>query len=67
MTTLIAIKPCPQGQQPGESFEAPEDHAAILVFAGVAQYADKAAGPYASRSVARRRGYQRRDLQAEAS
>lgn len=62
MTTLIAIKSCPQGQQPGERFEAPDDHAAVLVFAGVAAYADAPEDP-----APRRRGYRRRDLQAEAS
>lgn len=60
MTTLIAIQPCPQGQRPGERFEAPEDHAAILVFAGVAAYADKATDP------PQRRSYRRRDIRAEA-
>lgn len=59
MRTLIALKPCPQGQQPGERFIAPDEHAAVLVLVGAAKYAD------ADEDIRPRGRYRRRDLQAE--
>lgn len=60
MRTIVALKPCPQGQQPGESFTVPDAHAAALVLVGAAKYAadDETDRP--------RRRYIRRDLRAEA-
>lgn len=59
MRTIIALKPCPQGQQPGERFVVPDAHAAALVLVGAAAYAD-------TDEDTRPRGrYRRRDLQAE--
>ena len=62
MRTIIAIKPCPQGQQPGEQFVVPEAHAAALVMVGAAKYADADD----SEEPSRRRRYVRRDLRADA-
>jgi len=56
MRSIIALKECPQGQQPGDQFDVPDEHAAVLVQVGAAKYAE------ADRS---RRQYRRRDLQAE--
>ena len=57
MRTIIAIKPCPQGQQPGERFDVPDEHAVALVLVGAATYADEDTRP--------RGRYRRRDLRAE--
>lgn len=57
MRTIIAIKPCPQGQQPGDRFDVPDEHAAALVLVGAAAYADEDARP--------RGRYRRRDMHAE--
>ena len=59
MRTIIALKPCPQGQQPGEQFTVPDEHAIALVLVGAAKYAHEDARP--------RGRYRRRDLRAEVS
>lgn len=61
MRTIIALKPCPQGQQPGECFAVPDEHAVALVLVGAAKYDDDEIAV-----TAQRRRYRRRDLQAEA-
>jgi len=61
MRTIIALKPCPQGQQPGEHFDVPDAHAAALVLVGAAKYADED-----ETARAPRRRYLRRDLRADA-
>ena len=60
MRTIIALKPCPQGQQPGESFAVPDAHADALVLVGAAKYADE------DETARPRRRYLRRDLRAES-
>lgn len=64
MRAIIAVKPCPQGQQPGEQFVVPEAHAAALVLVGAAKYADDEDGDQVESP--RRRRYVRRDLRADA-
>lgn len=69
MRTIVALKPCPQGQQPGEQFTVPDAHASALVLVGAATYADDDVSdvtdlrPPEARS---RRRYLRRDLRADA-
>ena len=65
---LIALKPCPQGQQPGTIFTAPDVHGQILIHAGAAQeVADDEPQPFPSLDPPRlRRRYRRRDLTAES-
>lgn len=58
MVTIIAIKECPQGQQPGQRFDVPDEHAKVLVIAGAARYADESDLRPASR-------YRRKDQRAE--
>ena len=56
-----ALKECPQGQQPGETFEATEDAGAVLVSVGAAErLPDDDVAPKAPRGV-----YKRRDLRVE--
>lgn len=54
----IAIKELPQGQQPGERFEANEDVGDVLILVGAAKRADEDDPQPRGR-------YRRRDLQAE--
>lgn len=56
---FIALKELPQGQQPGERFDATEEMGNILVSVGAAKKAD------ATEEATSRRRYQRRDLQAD--
>lgn len=68
-----AIKECPQGQQPGEIFEAEEDAGAVLESVGAAVrvvepdggFQDFGAGPAAPLHDSKKTKYKRRDLQAE--
>lgn len=53
-----ALKECPQGQQPGEIFEATEDAGDILILVGAAERADEDPNPPKGT-------YKRRDLTAE--
>jgi hypothetical protein len=57
MRTIIALKALPQGQQPGDRVEVPDEAASILVEIGAAKYAEDAPSP--------RGRYQRRDLRVE--
>lgn len=54
-----ALKECPQGQQPGEVFEATEDAGDILVSIGAAERLPDDANPKDKSA------YKRRDLRAE--
>ena len=58
--TLRALQECPQGQRPGEIFEATQDAADILVKVGCAEFADE--DPVAEPAKGK---YKRRDLRAE--
>lgn len=62
---IVAVKPCPQGQQPGTLFDAPDAAAELLIRIGAARLADDSDLAPASESP-RRRTYRRRDLQAES-
>jgi hypothetical protein len=55
-----ALKECPQGQQPGDVFEATEDAGAILVSVGAAERVDDDPTPKTDKAH-----YKRRDLLAE--
>lgn len=55
-----ALKECPQGQLPGEIFEATEDAGRVLVLVGAAEVYKE---PEPSKSESRRT-YNRRDLTA---
>lgn len=57
-----ALKDCPQGQEPGEVFEATADAGAVLVSVGAAEAVPDTTpiGKPAKRGV-----YKRRDLRAE--
>lgn len=57
-----ALKECPQGQQPGEIFEATEDAGNVLVSVGAAERVDDEAPAGSSPKGGR---YKRRDLRAE--
>jgi hypothetical protein len=57
-----ALTECPQGQQPGEVFEATEDAGLVLVSVGAAERVDDADDPPKDK-----RHYKRRDLLAEDS
>jgi hypothetical protein len=61
----LALKELPQGQQPGDTFEATEEMGNVLVSIGAAE---KVAEPDEPKepTVTRRRTYQRRDLEPEA-
>ena len=54
-----ALKECPQGQQPGQIFEATEDAGNILISVGAAELVVDDDPPKDKRF------YKRRDLQAE--
>ena len=59
---FVALKECPQGQHPGDVFEATEDAGNVLVLLGAAKV-------YAAESQTEtkpKRQYVRRDLKAEA-
>ncbi len=56
---FVALKECPQGQQPGEIFEATADAGNVLVMLGAAKV-------YEAEPDKPKRQYQRRDLKAEA-
>lgn len=57
-----ALKECPQGQQPGEIFEAEEDAGAVLESVGAAiRVVDPDEAPPKDK-----KHYKRRDLRAEA-
>lgn len=56
---FVALKELPQGQQPGEVFDATEDQGRVLILVGAARKADE-------QEPAPRRRYQRRDLAATA-
>lgn len=58
---FIALKELPQGQQPGDEFEANKDEGNVLILVGAAVRADSDEGREA------RRRYRRRDMQAEQS
>lgn len=68
---IVALKPCPQGQQPGTVFDAPDGAARVLIAVGAARAVaeddavTEPADPTATASP-RRRSYRRRDLQADA-
>jgi hypothetical protein len=55
-----ALKECPQGQQPGEVFEATEDAGNVLVSVGAAERVEDDDPPKTDKAV-----YKRRDLRAE--
>lgn len=57
MRTIVALKELPQGQQPGDRVDVPDEAADILVKVGAARYAPD--------DEPRRGRYQRRDLRAE--
>ncbi|MGE0362810.1 MAG: hypothetical protein AB7R67_19005 [Vicinamibacterales bacterium] len=57
MKSIVALKECPQGQQPGDQFDVPDEHAAVLVGVGAAKYAAK--------EPSTRGSYRRRDLRAD--
>lgn len=57
---FIAIKECPQGQQPGEEFEATEDAGNVLVLVGAARKAEPEKPPTRGR-------YRRSDLRPETA
>lgn len=59
MRTIVALKPCPQGQQPGEQFTVPDAHASALVLVCAAKYVED------DETERPRRRYIRRDLRAE--
>jgi len=59
---FIALTELPQGQQPGEMFEATEDAGNVLILVGAARKADDDTETEPPRP---RRRYQRRDLTAE--
>lgn len=54
---FIALKELPQGQQPGEEFEANEDVGNVLILVGAAKRVE---------DEKPRGRYQRRDLRAES-
>jgi hypothetical protein len=59
---FVALKELPQGQQPGDVFEAPEAQGDVLVMVGAAR---RVADDEPDEPKPRRR-YARRDLEAEA-
>jgi hypothetical protein len=59
---FVALEQLPQGQQPGELFEATEDAGMVLVNLGAAR---KAEPDESEPSKPARRRYQRRDLEAD--
>jgi hypothetical protein len=58
-----ALKECPQGQEPGEVFEATQDAGDVLVSVGAAEAVtpDTPLG----KATSKRQPYKRRDLRAE--
>jgi hypothetical protein len=58
---FIAITECPQGQQPGDEFEATEDAGNVLVLVGAARKADPKTPPPA------RGRYRRADLRGDVA
>ncbi len=60
--TLIAVTECPQGQMPGQIFEATEDAAKVLIMVGCAK---PHRAPDETAQPTRRRTYRTRDLSAE--
>jgi len=60
---FIALKELPQGQQPGEEFDATEDAGAVLILVGAARKADETTDDVKSP----RGRYRRTDLRAEAA
>jgi hypothetical protein len=48
----------------GESFDAPDDHARLLMYAGSARAADVIIEPEVEEAVRPKRRYRRRDMQA---
>jgi hypothetical protein len=63
---FVALKELPQGQQPGEVFDAPEAQGDVLVLVGAARKADDDAPVESPDDPKPRRRYTRRDLTAEA-
>ncbi len=61
---FVALKECPQGQQPGEVFEATEEAGNVLVLVGAAKVYK--APREKSEPEKTKREYSRRDLTAEA-
>ncbi len=59
---FIALKELPQGQQPGDEFEATEDQGDVLILVGAAKRAESVEKVIPTR---RSHTYQRRDLSAE--
>jgi hypothetical protein len=59
LTTVRALKECPQGQQPGDVFDVTADVAHILVTVGAAEYVTE------PEPVPVKGTYKRRDLRAE--
>lgn len=57
MKSIVALKECPQGQQPGDQFDVPDEHAAVLVQVGAAKYAED--------TSTHRGRYRRRDMRAD--
>ena len=57
-----ALQECPQGQQPGEVFEATEDAGEVLVSVGAAE---RVVEPDPAPPHRYRNDYKRRDLKAE--
>ncbi len=60
----IALKELPQGQQPGEYFEATEAAGDVLVMVGAARKAEEDEAP--APPAEQKRRYLRRDLRANA-
>jgi hypothetical protein len=58
---FVALKELPQGQQPGDVFEATEAQGNVLILVGAAKLAKGDETPEPTR-----RTYRRRDLKAEA-
>lgn len=61
---LIALTDCPQGQAPGQIFEATDDAAAVLLQVGCAEPYTEPSTPDLRTPTPSRR-YRRRDLSAE--
>lgn len=58
--TYRALKECPQGQQPGETFKATRDAGDVLVSVGAAERVESDEPP-----KTRNPPYKRRDIRAE--
>ena len=61
---FIAITECPQGQQPGEEFDATEDAGNVLVLVGSARKADPENTAVPDKPTPQRGRYRRQDLRS---